>query len=111
MGDVCDPRQLLDCFSGDGGRESASNETKKHMAGSSSILDYSAFWPILLSCGAGSIDAQVSLLAMNGNLLLHPVLEKYPLLDTGISTWLQHKTVELLCPRALTRVSLRFNLQ
>ena len=50
MGDVCDPRQLLDCFSGDGGRESASNETKKHMAGSSSILDYSAFWPILLSC-------------------------------------------------------------
>ena len=50
MGDVRDPRQLLDCFSGDGGRESASNETKKHMAGSSSILDYSAFWPILLSC-------------------------------------------------------------
>ena len=50
MGDVCDPRQLLDCFSGDGGRESASNETKKHMAGSSSILDYSAFWPVLLSC-------------------------------------------------------------
>ena len=49
MGDVCDPRQLLDCFSGDGGRESASNETKKHMAGSSSILDYSAFWPVLLN--------------------------------------------------------------
>ena len=43
MGDVRDPRQLLDCFSGDGGRESKSNETKKHMAGSSSILDYSAF--------------------------------------------------------------------
>ena len=53
MGDVCDPRQLLDCFSGDGGRESASNETKKYMAGSSSILDYSAFWPILLSCEQG----------------------------------------------------------
>ena len=62
MGDVCDPRQLLDCFSGDGGRESASNETKKHMAGSSSILDYSAFWPILLSCEVTTTSPNMSLL-------------------------------------------------
>ena len=50
---VRDPRQLLDCFLGDGGRESEPNETKKYMAGYSSILDYSTFWPILLSCELG----------------------------------------------------------